>query len=231
MTTPIKVLGISGSPKTKNSNTTRMIAASLEGAAALGNVETELVELAGLEIEHCNGCRACRRKKVPYCPVFEDDMNALCPKLVAADAIILGSPVYFASVTSLTKAFIDRTTCLGGAVGFALKYKVGTGIVVGGTRHGGQELALSLIHNYFLMMGAVMVTGIPPHGYWGGAGVAGDIGKDEWEISGRKIRALDVCHDLGRRVAIVSRLLKAGAAAEGEQLLGFEDYIVKPEAY
>ncbi len=231
MATTIKLLGISGSPKKKNSNTTQMVAAALEGASRLAGVEVELVELAGLTIEHCNGCRACRKKKVPYCPVFDDDMNALCPKLMAADGILLGSPVYFASVTSITKAFMDRTTCLGGAVGFALKYKVGTGIVVGGTRHGGQEMALSMIHNYFLMMGAVVVTGVPPHGYWGGAGVAGDILRDEWEIYGRKINALDVCRDLGRRVAVVSRLLKAGTAVEGEEILGFENYIMKPEAY
>jgi len=220
--TQVKLFGISGSPKKKGSNTTRMVAAALEGASAFEGVETDLVELGKLTIEQCNGCRSCRKKKVPYCPVIDDDMNPLYPKLMEADGIILGSPVYFASVTSLTKAFMDRTTCLGGAVGFALRYKVGAGIAVGGTRHGGQELTLAMIRNYFLMMGGIVVSGIPPHGYWGGAGVAGDISEDEWELYGQKINALDVCRDLGRRVAIVCKLLKAGIMVEGEELLSFD---------
>ncbi|MCK5643362.1 MAG: flavodoxin family protein [Gammaproteobacteria bacterium] len=229
--TRIKLLGVSGSPKKKGSNTTRMVVAALEGAAAIGGVETELVELGKLTIEQCTGCRACRTKKVPYCPVIEDDMNALCPKLMKADGIILGSPVYFASVTSLTKAFMDRTTCLGGAVGFPLKYKVGTGITVGGTRHGGQELTLAMIRNYFLMMGGIVVSGIPPHGYWGGAGVAGDISEDEWDLYGQRINALDVCRDLGHRIAVVCRLLKAGVTAEGEDLLSFDLGKTRAAAY
>lgn len=220
--TQVKLLGISGSPKRKESNTTRMIVAALEGASALEGAETELVELGKLTIEQCTGCRSCRKKKVPYCPAIKDDMNTIYPKLMEADGIILGSPVYFAAVTSLTKAFMDRTTCLGGAVGFALRYKVGAGIAVGGTRHGGQELTLAMIRNYFLMMGGIVVSGIPPHGYWGGAGVAGDIGEDEWELYGQKINALDVCRDLGHRVVIVSKLLKAGVKVEGEELLSFD---------
>lgn len=222
MTTQIKLLGVSGSPKKKGSNTTKMVQAVLEGARTLGNVDTELVELGGLTIEPCNGCRACRRKQVPSCPLHKDDMNLIYPKILEADAIILGSPVYFASVTSLTKAFMDRTTCLGGAVGFPLRYKVGCGVTVGGTRHGGQELTLGMIRNYFVMMGAIVVTGIPPHGYWGGAGVAGDIEVDEWELYGQRVSALAICRDLGHRVAVVSKLLKAGAEVEGQEILSFD---------
>ena len=231
MTTKVKLLGVSGSPKKKGSNTTQMVAAALEGAATLGGVETELVELGKLKIEQCTGCRACRKQEVPYCSVIDDDMNPLYPKVMEADGIILGSPVYFASVTALTKAFMDRTTCLGGSVGFAMKYKVGAGITVGGTRHGGQELTLAMIRNYFLMMGGILVSGIPPHGYWGGAGVAGDIQEDEWHLYGQTINALDVCRDVGRRVAIVARLLKSGVQVEGEELLSFELGETKTAAY
>jgi multimeric flavodoxin WrbA len=227
----IKLLGISGSPRKKRSNTTEMVRTALEGASTIEGIETELVELGKLTIQQCIGCRVCRTKKVPYCPVFEDDMNLLCQSLMEADGIILGSPVYFASVTALTKAFMDRTTCLGGAVGFPLKYKVGAGITVGGTRHGGQELTLAMIRNYFLMMGGIVVSGIPPHGYWGGAGVAGDIREDEWELYGQRINALDVCRDLGRRVAIVSKLLKSGVALEGAELLTFEASKTKAAEY
>jgi multimeric flavodoxin WrbA len=219
--TEVKILGVSGSPRKKISNTAKMVRWTLEGAAALEGVETEFVDLAELRIEHCNGCRSCRRKKVPYCPPFDDDMNSLYPKLMEADGVILGSPVYFASVTSLTKAFMDRTTCLGGSVGFKLKYKVGAGITVGGTRHGGQEYTLMQLHNYFLMMGAVVVTGIPPTGYWGAAGVAGKVDEDRWVIEGREHNVLDVCFDLGQRVAIVAKLIKAGAQMERPELLEF----------
>ncbi|HHY94707.1 MAG TPA: flavodoxin family protein [Firmicutes bacterium] len=218
----IKILGISGSPR-RNGNTFILMQEALEGAQLVEGVETELVDLSRLTINPCTACRSCRNRHVRQCVMHpDDDMSALYPKIMEADGLILGSPVFFGGVTAQLKAFMDRTTCLGGDAGFALKYKVGAGITVGGTRHGGQEYTLSQIHHYIMMHGGVVVGGIPTHAYWGGAAVAGGKGearKDVWPIKGVDYDALSVCRGVGLRVAVTAKLIKAGAQAAGADLL------------
>src|SRR5512138_2812576 len=98
-----RVLGLVGSPR-KNGNTHLLVAKMLEGAQAEG-AETELVLLPDLTIQECDGCLACWRDKP--CPK-QDDMNALYPRIVASDVLVLGTPVYWYGPTALMKAMIDR---------------------------------------------------------------------------------------------------------------------------
>ncbi len=222
MVDKIKVLGVSGSPR-RNGNTLILMQAALEGASLVEGVETELIDLSHLTINFCTACRSCRTHHVRKCFVHpDDDMSALYPKLMEADGIILGSPVFFGGITAQLKAFMDRTTCLGGDAGFALKYKVGAGITVGGTRHGGQEYTLSQIHHYIMMHGGLVVGGIPTHGYWGGTAVAGPKGEvktDVWPIKGVDFDALSIARGVGLRVAVAAKLVKSGAEAAGADLL------------
>ncbi len=222
MVDKIKILGVSGSPR-RNGNTLLMMQAVMEGAAMIEGVETELVDLARLKINPCTGCRTCRNRHERKCfQNPDDDMSGLYPKIVEADGLILGSPVYFAGVTAQLKAFMDRTTCLGGDAGFAIKYKVGAGVTVGGTRHGGQEYTLSQIHHFIMMHGGLVVGGIPTHGYWGASGVAGDRGEvsnDVWPIKGVHFDALSIAKGVGLRVAVTAKLIKTGAEVAGQDLL------------
>jgi len=72
--------------------------------------------------------------------------NIIVLKLLKADAIVIGSPVYFNSVPAQTKAFIDRTWCIRGR----LRNKTGGAIVVG--RRCGIESAITAINAFFLNM-------------------------------------------------------------------------------
>lgn len=70
----------------------------------------ELVYLGRLDIKPCTGCSACMMNE-GQC-VIQDDMQGLYDKLLAADALIVGSPTYFMDVSGAVKAFIDRTMAI-----------------------------------------------------------------------------------------------------------------------
>lgn len=98
-----RILGIMGSPR-RNGNTHVLVSRVLEAAQRDG-AEVELVCLGDLHIRQCDGCHVCW--KTGKC-AKNDDMQALYPKLAAADAVVLGTPVYWYGPTALMKAFIDR---------------------------------------------------------------------------------------------------------------------------
>ena len=97
------VLGFNGSPR-PNANTSRLIRAVLEGAAAAG-AETRLHELGDLALHGCTACGTCRERAACALP---DAFSALIPDLLNADAVVFGSPVYMWQVTGQAKTFMDR---------------------------------------------------------------------------------------------------------------------------
>ena len=104
----MNVVGICGSPR--NGNTEWMLKRLLQQVASAG-VETELILLRNKDIRGCNGCLKCEaggtgRKGI--CSV-NDDMQQIYPKLIAADGLALGTPVYFSMLSGLLKNYMDRT--------------------------------------------------------------------------------------------------------------------------
>lgn len=95
----MKIIGISGSPRDKNTN--YMIRTVLEATGR----NYELINLKNKNIKPCSGCGGCYHS---HKCVVKDDMQKLYDKLSKADIIVLGSPTYFANVTGLMKNFIDR---------------------------------------------------------------------------------------------------------------------------
>ena len=86
--------------------TTQLLAeAFAEGARQHHAVE--LVYIAQQKIAPCTGCDTCRRKE-GLCCVQQDDMQALYPKILQADGIVIASPVYVFGLTAQLKALIDR---------------------------------------------------------------------------------------------------------------------------
>jgi len=123
----MKILGISCSPR-KSGNTELLLNQVLSGAKNEG-AETELYSLSGKDIRGCDGCSSCRNTGVCH---IEDDMQVVYKKLIEADGIIFGTPVYFYTVTSQAKAMIDRSF----ALNFSeknLSNKVGGVVVVAGS--------------------------------------------------------------------------------------------------
>ncbi len=137
----VKVLGIVGSPR-KGGNTEIMMEEALAAARQSG-ADTELYLAHGRNIAGCDGCHTCMAKG--RC-VIEDDMQELYGKMQAADAIILGSPVYFHGVTAQTKAIMDRAFCF--LFKHDLKGKVGGSILA--LRKIGASQTRAQINTWFL---------------------------------------------------------------------------------
>ena len=127
----MKLIAICGSPR-KNGNTEIMLKETLKEAQKQG-AKTELIQLAGKNIKYCLGCDDCR-----YPCRIKDDMGKIYKKMIKADVIIIGSPVYYCNVSGLLKNFMDRCTCLTHPE-LKLKDKVGGAITVSGFFAGNAE--------------------------------------------------------------------------------------------
>ena len=194
----MKILAINGSHRV-GQNTAKLLTIALEEAQALG-AETELVELAELDIEYCVGCNKCLMK--PQCTI-EDDMKELKAKMAAADGIILGSPDYFSNVTARMKCFIDRTRPLH-MVSNQLKGKVGGYLTMSGLDNCGSE-ATNHVMDHFFATHEMMVVHPRPEGPVIGSGVTGSLmagmkeGKPRWRRSVDEDEiALAIAHQLGK---------------------------------
>lgn len=104
-----KVLVLLGSPR-KNGNSAILAERIAQGAKASG-AEVEYVFLQELTIAPCRSCYACQKKGARKCAV-DDDMQSLYPKLIAADAWVIASPVYWFNMSAQTKIFMDRLFAL-----------------------------------------------------------------------------------------------------------------------
>jgi multimeric flavodoxin WrbA len=97
------ILALNGSPR-RGGNTDVLLQAALAAAADAG-ATTELIQLGGLSIAECDGCQVCWQGA--DC-VQQDDMNALYAKIIAADGVLFGTPVYWYGPTGLMKLLLDR---------------------------------------------------------------------------------------------------------------------------
>lgn len=169
----MKVVAISGSAR-KGGNTAIMLRRVL-GVLESHGIETELIELAGQKAQGCTVCLKCRETKDRQCHGRKDAINECIAAAADADGIIIGSPVYFADVTSEAKALIDRLGYVAGANPGMLDRKVGAAVVV--ERRGGAVHAFDSIMHLF-MIRQMIVAGSR---YWNlGFGAApGEVQSDE----------------------------------------------------
>jgi len=223
----VKILGIVGSPR-HNSNTEVMVREGLKGAEDTGNVETELLLLAGKKINPCIGCLKCLEKKDLCIFRFKDDMQEFYEKYIAADGLIIGSPVYHASISGVLKNAIDR---LGQGIGsrYGEEFnspwfcKVGGVLAQGLGKFGGQEFTMQFLVNHLLLSNNIVVSADAPQI---GIGVGGTFqDKPAWEagiIGEYDPEALEASKLLGKRVGEITKIVKAGVRALQNELP--EDY-------
>jgi multimeric flavodoxin WrbA len=226
-TPPITVLGVAGSPRVGGA-TSRLVRAALLGAAEVPGVKARFVNLAGLNIAGCDRCADCIA--AGGC-LIDDDMQRLYPLLLEADAIVIGSPVYWGSPSALCKAFMERVAGFG-LRDKPLRLKVGGAIAAGGSRNGGQETTQIALNAWFHFNDMLPVGITAPVTQWGPTSSGGlgldDVERDVFELkmSGRTIRAKEIAWMYGRKIATVTRIVRAGVAASGLDLpdtpYGFE---------
>jgi len=151
------IVGICGSPRQQA--TEYVLEEALQILEKKG-FKTKLWTVRGKEIAFCTHCDYCLVEKA--C-VLQDDMQELYVLLTEATGIILATPVYNGGVSAQIKAVMDRTRAAVASDENIFKGKIGMGIAVGGDRAGGQELALTQIHTFYILNGMIPVSG----GYFG----------------------------------------------------------------
>jgi multimeric flavodoxin WrbA len=204
----LSIIGVSGSPR-KNGNTETLVKEALKGAKEIGNVKTAFFSLAGKNIAHCKGCLACEKKRT-ICRV-RDDFQDFFSAYMKADGIIIGSPVYHLSITSVLKAAIDR---LGQSMFSVYRgrtprlCKVGGIIAQGSALYGGQEFTLQFVLNSFILENCLVVSGDSPQSK---LGVAASTYADSARGSIKKNEtAMLTSKSLGRRVVEMAMIIGEG---------------------
>ncbi len=137
----MKVLAINGSPKS-NGNTATALNVMKEVFEAK-NIEFEMVTIGGEDIHGCIGCGRCATSGTGKCQPFDDIVNVVIDKIEAADALIIGSPVYFSGINGTMKSFLDRLFYAGNQKRI-FKYKIGAAVVAV-RRTGGSETFFDLM--------------------------------------------------------------------------------------
>lgn len=183
----MKVVAFNGSAR-KDGNTAILIRRVFGELKAAG-IETEMVQLAGKKIRGCTACGKCYQNKDKKCVVDDDILNECLEKMVAADGIILGSPTYFADVTTETKALIDRAGFVARANSDMLQRKVGAAVVA--VRRAGAVHVFDSINHFFLISQMI----IPGSFYWN-VGIGRKPGEVELDSEG-----LETMEILGRNMA------------------------------
>ena len=169
----MKVIAFNGSAR-KNGNTAFLINVVLEELQKEG-IETEHIQMAGQKIQGCRACYLCRKNKDKQCSVTDDAANEYIAKMLEADGIILGSPVYFTDVTAEMKALIDRAGFVARGNDHMFKRKLGAAVVA--VRRAGSLHTFDSINHFFLISQMI----IPGSDYWnlGIGGKIGDVESDE----------------------------------------------------
>ncbi len=185
----MKVALFNGSPRKKGNTYTALsiVADELnkEGIAA------EINQVGGKDIKACDACGICKKRADGYCAIKDDVVNEYIEKMYEAEGIVIGSPVYFGSLTPETKALVDRTGYSSRAGGFLLKRKACASVAA--VRRAGSVDVLSQINNLFYLGESIIVCS----SYWNMvvAKEIGDINKDS--------EGLEILKTLGQNMAWV----------------------------
>ena len=154
----MKVVAINGSPR-KDGNTRLLLEATLKPLAEAG-WETEYIQIGGKNIHGCRACGKCWETQDGRCVFGKDIFNEVNQKVLGAEAVILGSPTYFADVTAEMKAFIDRCGVVAMANGSLLAGKIGAAVVA--VRRGGAIHVFDTMNHLFQISQMVL----PGSTYW-----------------------------------------------------------------
>lgn len=209
------ILGISSSPRAGR-NTEAALEAALDEAKKIQGIEVDTIYLREYkDIHDCIGCFACCNNVADkfhgevLCPAYQKDgMEKIAEKLLQCSGLLLASPVYFGTVNSLMKRFMDRTEGFlrysHSKYKYGLQHKVGGAIAVGGNRNGGEEFTIQTMHYFFHVHDMVVIGsgGEPTPGcYLGGGATTWPNDKGEKNAVLSDELGLESCKRIGRNIA------------------------------
>ena len=169
----MKVVAFNGSPRPKG-NTTILLETVTTVLEAQG-IETETVRVGGNQLNGCIACYKCNERADKRCNVDTDKFNEFFAKMIEADGLLLGSPVYFADLTGPLKCLIERAGFVAMANKGLLRRKVGAAVVA--VRRAGAVHTLDSINHFFLISQMI----VPGSSYWnlGMGRQPGEVNNDE----------------------------------------------------
>lgn len=186
----MKVLLINGSPHRNGCTFTAL--SEVEKTLNLEGIETELVQLGAKAVQGCIACGRCRT--LGRC-AFDDLVNETAPKLEAADGLVVGSPVYYASANGGLIAFLDR---LFYSTPFDKTMKAGAAVV--SCRRGGASASFDELNKYFTISGMPVVSSQ----YWNSV-----HGNTPEEVR-QDLEGLQIMRTLGRNMAFLVKSIALG---------------------
>lgn len=189
----MKVLAINGSAR-KDGNTALLINMVFEELHGEG-IETEMVQLSGQVIEPCKACWACGGKGT--CVHKKDLFQEIYEKMIQADGILLGSPVYTANISANMQAFLERASVVGdmNRSENLLRHKVGAAVTA--ARRGGALNALDAMTHFFMLQDMFIVGS----SYWPMAygRMPGEVKEDQ--------EGMETMKNLGQNMAYLLKAL------------------------
>lgn len=198
----MKIIAVSGSPR--NKATQYVAQKALDSIKEkYPEMETQLISLKGKKVEPCNACDYCKRKK-DWC-IMKDEGNSLIQDIVTADGLLLVSPVYVMEPTPQLMALFSRMRPLHHVYQDVTRHMLGASIAIGGTRNGGQEIAVNTMNNLLLSRG-INVVANEAFGYHGGKVWSKDQGAEGAEADELGMKtAIQVAQKLAEMVELVAR--------------------------
>jgi multimeric flavodoxin WrbA len=168
----MQVVAFNGSPR-KGGNTERLLRYVTDVLETEG-IATEIIQIGGKSLHSCTACGKCYERLDGKCSIDTDIVNHCIARMAEADGMLIGSPTYFADVTSETKALIDRAGYVGMANGGLYARKVGAAVVA--VRRAGGIHAYDTINHFFGISNMFTVGS----SYWNlGVGLEpGDVDRD-----------------------------------------------------
>jgi multimeric flavodoxin WrbA len=191
----MKVLGINCSPRRKGN--TEMLIREVFKPLEKNGIKTEFFQLGGKKVNGCIACMKCREARDGKCHQKNEVINECIKKIIKADAIIIGSPVYFADLSSQAKALID-------VAGYSirslkvnpLKRKLGAAVIA--VRRAGAINAFDSINHFFLINEMI----IPGSSYWNNG-----LGREKGQVAEDK-EGMITMRVLGENMAWLLKRLK-----------------------
>lgn len=213
----MKVLLINGSPRANGCTNRALVEITKEFEEA--GIEFEIMHIGKNAVRGCNACGGCRKIDDNKCIFDNDTVNEAIEKMKYSDALIVGTPVYYANIAGACRSFLDRMFYAGDC----FKYKPAAAVV--NCRRGGASAAFDQLNHYFLISNMFVVGSQ----YWNMT-----HGRKPEEVE-RDLEGLQTMRTLGRNMAWLLKCIKSGKES-GLRFPRTEEkirtnFISDPEAY
>ena len=189
----MKVLLINGSPRPQGCTNRALLEITKEFEEA--GIDFEIMHIGNAPVRGCAACGACRKNDDNKCVFSADLVNDAIEKLKNADALIIGSPVYYANATGSFRSFLDRMFFAGGDL---FKHKPAAAVV--NCRRGGASATFDQLNHYFLISN-MMVVGSQ---YWNIT-----HGRNPAEVE-QDLEGLQTMRTLGKNMIWIMKCIKMG---------------------